>query len=104
MDLAALLGASSGTTVVVHVSGDHLADGLSLAAALGTFAVALGTILLARKTKDLAEQTKGMAGDAKQTQASRGEVDARGPQRSDTAVFDPSSLIPSAWAVIRGRR
>ncbi len=68
-----------GTTVVVRVSSDHLADWLSLAAALGTFAVALGTILLALKTSNLAEQTKDMAAEAKrEADASFAQVELTG--------------------------
>jgi hypothetical protein len=64
MNLGAL-GGAAGTTVVVHVSGDHWADIASFAVALGTLAVAVATIRLARKTKNLAEQTENMAAEAK---------------------------------------
>src|SRR5450432_2880174 len=79
MDLVALLGAASGTTVVVHVSGDHWADVASFAVAAGTLVLAIATIRLARKTRDMAEQTKNMATEAKrEADASFAQVEVTG--------------------------
>ena len=79
MDLVASLGAASGTTVVVHVSGDHWADVASFTVAVGTLVLAIATIRLAGKTRDMAEQTARMASEAKrQADASLAQVELTG--------------------------